>query len=167
MGMYPGGNIIRVTPTVIAGTTHNDDVMFDATAIPNATSSRGGVSKITGIFVVDKDNEAHDLDLVFLKTQVNLGDAGSAVDISDANLADNLIGALQQDQGDTSMAFVTSTVSYIGEFDATGAGTGALPMLIQSAGGSTDVYFSAIARQETAFGATNDLTFIFHIEYIS
>ena len=37
------------------------------------------------------------------------------------------------------------------------------PMLLQASDDSTSIYFSAIAREEIAFAATDDLTFVFHI----
>ena len=162
---FPGGNIIRVTPTVFVGTTDDGDVMFNAKEIPNAVSSRGGVSKLHAIYVIDKDNEAHNMDLVFLETATNLGTVDAAVSITDSDLAENLIASFNYDQSDSSIAFVNSTVSSFTEFDAAGP-AGILPLLLQAAGGSTSVYFSAIAREATDFAATNDLTFIFHIEYL-
>ena len=40
-----------------------------------------------------------------------------------------------------------------------------LPMLLQASDDSTSIYFSAIAKEEIAFAATDDLTFVFHIKY--
>ena len=52
--MYPGGNIITITPT-ISGTAYDaGDVLFLTTEIPNAVSSRGGVSKLLSVTMVKK-----------------------------------------------------------------------------------------------------------------
>ena len=78
--------IIRVTPTVIAGTTHDGDVMFNATEIPNAVIGNGGCSKLIGVSITDQDQENHNMDLIFMSVQTNLGTAGSAPNITDDDL---------------------------------------------------------------------------------
>ena len=72
-GIIRGANrkAIRVTPTVIAGTTGDNNVMFDATEISNAVISKGGCSKLLGITIIDKDGEQVDMDLIFMKVQTN------------------------------------------------------------------------------------------------
>jgi len=168
MGMYPGGNIIRVTPTVIAGTTEDNDVAFDATEIPNAVASRGGISELVGIYALDQDNESHDMDLVFMENQTNLGTAGSAVTITDDNAqAANIIGSLRLDWSDRVVSLVNSSLTSFGAHFGDAGATPSPYMLLKAAEGSTSVYFSAIMRAEAAWAATDDLDFIFHIKYIS
>ncbi len=169
--MFPGGTIVRVTPTVIAGTTHDNDVMFDATEIPRATSSRGGVSKLLGYTILNKDLENHDMDLVFMQKQTNIGTAGAAVDVSDANIsAAGLITVSKIDYGDQNSNLVNSSVvstfSNIGSTSDNQVWTFS-PCLLQAESGATSIYFTAVAREEMAFAATDDLEFIFHIEYLN
>ena len=168
MGTYPGGNVIRVRPTVIAGTTEDDDVAFDATEIPNAVSSRGGCSRLTGVTIVDKDGEAHDMDLYFMQVQTNFGTAGSASSITDANLqACKLLGMQEIVWANhASLVAQDSGTASIHSYGSVGGNQiHNMPLLLQAEGGSTSVYFTAIVRQEAAWAATDDLEFIFNIEY--
>ena len=168
--MFPGGTVIRVKPTVIAGTTHDNDVMFDATEIPNAVSNRGGVSKLVGMTIVNKDQESHDMELIFMQSQINFGTAGSATSITDANLASaGVLHAFPLDWSDgqvviaqdSGSAAVFSTSGLTGVNDKS-----YMPLLLQAAGGSTSVYFTAISAAEMDYAATDDLEFVFHIEYL-
>jgi len=174
MGTFPGGNIVRVTPTVIAGTTHDDDVMFNATEIPNAVSSRGGVSRLVGITIVDKDDEQHNYDIIFMQVQTNFGTAGAASDITDANLqAAKVIGALPITLADGISVFAQNSGTaniYTASSSLRGTqsnSTNTLPILLQAEGGSTSIYFTAIANgADIDYAATDDLEFVFHIEYL-
>ena len=172
MGMYPGGNIVRVTPTVIAGTTDQHDIMFDATEIPNAVASRGGISRLMAVYFIDVDNENHDMDLIFMDNQTNLGTVDAAASISDSDIkAANIIGGLKVDYSDNSID-LNSNQSLAGFYGGNAAGddigypTGPL-MLLKAAEGSTSVYFTGIAREAIAFASTSDLVVMFHLEYIS
>ena len=158
-------DIIRVTPTVIAGTTEANDVMFNATEIPNAVLGNGGISKLIGVTVTDQDNEAHDMDLVFMSVQTNLGTAGSAGSISDTDmLAADITSVLKLDWSDgaTAIGSNVSITTFSGQTDSSNFKQ--LPILLQANAGSTSVFFSAMAREEMAFAATDDLEFIFHIQ---
>ena len=168
MGMYPGGNVIYVTPTVVAGTTAVDDVMFNATEIPNVVASRGGLSKLIGIGMIDQDAEKHDMDLVFMQNQYNLGTADAGADISDDNLmAAKILGVIDCDWSTSQVNLASvSGLNYFANQNRANT-VQQLPMLLKAEEGSTSVYFSALAREEMAFEATDDLTFVFHIEYIS
>ena len=169
---YPGGNIIRVTPTVIAGQTDDNDAMFDATEIPNAVSNRGGVSKLVGITVIDKDQESAAMDIIFMQVQTNFGTAGSATNITDANLqAAKVIGAIDWQHTDGQVAFAqdsgsASIATSTGPTDSNSWNS--LPMLLKAEGGSTSVYFTAILNDASNadYAATDDLEFVFHIEYL-
>ena len=110
MGMYPGGNIIRIEPTLSTDAYAANDVMWDATEIPNAVSSRGSVSKLLSVSVlIDNPNDT-DIDLVFMLVQTNLGTindvAGSGSLWTDALAkAAKVIGTVQlnMNNGDTNL----------------------------------------------------------------
>ena len=167
MGMYPAGNVIYVTPTVIAGTTDVDDVMFATTEIPNAVSSRGGVSKLVGICMIDQDNEKHNMDLIFMQNQYNLGAPDSGADIDDDDLiAAKILGAIDCDWDKTGVNIASvSSLSYFAGVNRDNTAN-QMPMILKAEEGSTSVYFSAICKEEMAYAATDDLTFVFHIEYL-
>ena len=172
MGTYPGGNIIRVTPTVVAGETADNDVMFDAAEIPNAVSSRGGVSILKSITIIDNDAEEVDMDIIFMAVQTNFGTADSASSITDANLqASKVLGALPIDWSDGGCTFAqnsgsASICTFSGHTD--NAGGSQLPMLLKAEEGSTSIYFTAIVNDgsNADYSATDDLEFVFHVEYL-
>ena len=170
MGTYPGGNLVRVTPTVVVGQTADNDVMFNATEIPNAVSSRGGCSKLTNITIIENDAEQVDMDLFFMQVQTNFGTADAASDITDANLqAAKVIGAIGIDWSEISTTFAQDSGSAsIHNTSDTESAQGRLPLLVQAAGGSTSIYFTAIVRDSNNadYAATDDLEFVFHFEYL-
>ena len=166
MGMYPGGNIVRVTPTVVVGTTHVDDVTFATTEIPNAVPSREGTSILHSIGIIDYDNEKHDLDIIFMKNNVSIGSAGSAPSWSDSDIVDaKLIGGVDVDWD---IAKVSVSAAEMAFFSGTNrnANTQQLPMMVQGGSNSTSIYFTAITRAETDFAANNNLEFVFHFQYL-
>lgn len=169
---YPGGNLVRVTPTVVAGETANNDVMFDATEIPNAVSSRGGVSMLQGVTIIDKDGEQADFDVIFMQVQTNFGSADSASTITDGNLqASKVIGCLNIDWDDADIIFAQDSGNAT-IFSATGpvanASAHQLPLLVQAAEGETSIYFTAIVNttDNADWAATDDLEFVFHFQYL-
>ena len=163
---FPGGNIVRVTPTVIAGTTAVDDVVFATTEIPNAVSSRGGVSLLHAIGIIDYDKENHNIDLIFMRNNVSIGAADSAAAWSDSDIVDaEVIGGVDVDWD---VAKVDLTAANMAFFSGTNrnANTQQLPMMIQATEGSTSAYFTAIAKEEIAYAATTNLEFVFHLQYL-
>ena len=166
------GKVIRVTPSVLAGATDDNDVMFAAPAeIPNAVSQKGGTSRLIAMTIVDYDAEAHDMDIFFSqKNEVALGTQDGAVDISDVNLSkQGVLGAITVNWGESAVGLIGSSMVTVGP-SSTVAGTNTsnqvpLPMLLQAQSDSTSVYFQGIAREAADWAATGNLEFIFHIEY--
>ena len=155
--------IIRVNPTVIAGTTQDNDVMFDNVEIPNAVKGNGGCSKLLAVYVIDTDNENHDMDLIFMSTNTALGTAGSAANISDADaLATNMCGVISLDFTDRQCSLGGSTIT--GFSDGAVGTVPSIPMLLQAEDNSTSVFMGGIAREEMAFAATNNVQIILHIQ---
>ena len=170
--MYPGGNLVRVTPTVVAGETADDDIMFDATEIPNAVSSRGGVSLLRNMTIIDKDAENVDMDIIFMQVQTNFGTADSAPSITDANLqAAKVIGSIRIDWSDAAVGFAQDSGNAQIYHSAGASGSNLIdnfPMLVQAAEGDTSIYFTAIVSDtnNADFAATDDLEFVFGFEYL-
>ena len=155
--------IIRVNPTVIAGTTQDNDVMFDNVEIPNAVKGNGGCSKLLAVYVIDTDNENHDMDLIFMSTNTALGTAGSGANISDADaLATNMCGVISLDFTDRQCSLGGSTIT--GFSDGAVGTVPSIPMLLQAEDNSTSVFMGGIAREEMAFAATNNVQIILHIQ---
>ena len=159
--MYPGGNIIRVTPTLVIGspTAFGDgDVLLNLTEIPNATSSRGGLSRLHNISITNYDAESVVMQILFFQTNAggDLGTENAQVSISDANFrANKPLGWWETNNGDW--------------FDI-GSSADSSAMIYSGTANDNDPtisYFAAIAQDTPTFAATNDLEFCFHIEYLS
>ena len=163
---FPGGNIVRVTPTLDTNAYGDNEVLFDATEIPNAVSNRGGVSKLIAISITSQHTDQIDLDIVFMQVQKNLGTRNAAIDISDVNLeAAKVIGAIRVDGSDVVVGLNTNIIFTFTDTHGDNMKS-QLPLLLQAEGGSTSVYFSAILRDQTPTYAVDDLDFAFHIEYL-
>ena len=170
--MYPGGNIIRVTPTLDTSTYDANDVLFASTEIPNAVSSRGGVSKLLGVTILNKDDAANDMNLVFTEKQVDLGTVGAAVGSGSLwtnalAVSAKLIGILQIDHSDSDIDLINNLVwSSFKSGPADNIAGNNLPMLLKADEGSTSVYFSGVSIG-TPTTATDSYEYIFHVEYLS
>tara|TARA_R110000824_G_C14911333_1_gene646651 strand:+ start:48 stop:611 length:564 start_codon:yes stop_codon:yes gene_type:complete len=162
------GKIVRVTPTIVAGTTDNNDVAWNATEIPNAVPVPGGTSRLIAITLFDEDVENHDMDIVFTQNDdYELGTVNAAPDISDVNFERvSPIGVVRVNWSEHTIPIATGQGILTLSGNSLGSTTLApLPMLLQADVGSTSVYFHGIAREEIAWAATNDLKIAFHIEY--
>ena len=170
--MYPGGNVIRVTPTLDAGTAYAaNDVLFASTEIPNSVSSRGGVSKLLRVELYNHKDTTCDMDIIFTQNQADLGTVNSAV--ASGSLwtealvkSSKFLAAMVMDVGDTEIDLInglTSSAQYAGSATINNLSNG---ILLQASGGSTSVYFSGVDRTGSIDFGADDLEFIFHIEYL-
>ena len=162
------GKVIRVTPTIPIGspTAFGDgDAMTETLVeIPNATEYEGGVSLLRNISIFNKDNEDCGIEVIFFENNSTsaFGTANAAPDITDANaLANNPLGTTSIVAADQNQAGVWSI------------GTSGLltddhinPLMLQSASGSTSVYFAIVSRDTATLASTTDITLIFSIEYL-
>ena len=166
--MYPGGNIIRVTPTILTAAYSAGEALFDATEIPNAVSYRGGVSRLIGVSMLSlHDDAVEDVGLVFMENEQNLGTVGAAVDLTDANaVAANIISGCvlngSDNTQDLGVCRLYSTIAYTGN----SAISTFSPMLLQAAPGSTSVYVTAACLGGTATYAADSLQLVLHIEFL-
>lgn len=165
--MYPGGIIARVTPTLHGASSTDDDVLFQTTEIPNAVSSKGGISKLVSMNFTCKQALALNIDLVLMEvdTDWNDGTLGNALNISDADLvACKPLGIIQWDgapvtlNGNEMNMFTNNAVA--------SNAPGQLPMMLKASSGSRSVYFTAIDRDGGDTFVDGDLTFTFGIEYL-
>ena len=173
-GNKRSGTIVRVKPTLLTAQTDDDDVMFNATEIPNAVRTQGGLSKLRGITVLDNNQRSAAMNIFFMQVQTNFGTQGSNPNITDANLSTaKVIGAIDwahtdgqcvisQDSGSASIS------TSMGQSD--NSTWRSLPMLLQAENNSTSVYFTATLNMadnsNKTYPAVDTLEFIFHIEYL-
>ena len=165
------GKIIRVTPTLDAGTAYaQHDVLFNSTEIPNAVRVKGGCSRLVRAYLHNHKDASFNFDLVFTGKQANLGTINEHVGhgslwTETLAKASEVIGFLENESGDNDINLINSQLVHINH-DAGDAHVGDFPMLWQAASDSTSIYFAGIDRTGgTDFGA-DDLEFVFHIEYL-
>ena len=169
--MFPGGNIIRVRPTLSTNAYAQGDVLFVETEIPNAVSSRGGVAILEAAYVLDlADDGGNDATIIFSeKNTTAIGTINETADISAENFAANdIIGVaiIDASAGSTGTKIDNLRMNPImpitGEQEQSSA-----PLILKAADGSTSVYFSGILTSGTTpIFAADDLQFIFHIKYL-
>ena len=165
---YSKYSIIRVTPTMDAGTAYaSGDVLFNSTEIPNAVIGKGGCCRLVAAFLNNHKDSSFNFDLVFTEKQVNLGTRNDAVgsgSLWTESLAKGagVCGFLETEAGDNDINLINSQLV---KLHADTAHTiGHFPMLLQAADDSTSVYLSAIDRTGGIDFGADDLEFIFHIE---
>ena len=174
MAITPGGlqrTQIVVTPTLTTSAIGAGDVLTNSKEIPNAVLVPGGCSLLRGITLVDYDDDAIDLTLVFTQNSATMGTVNAVPNISAANIVTaNVLSAVtldrsdvdQVDIGNARVAMFTEAAGG-GSTDDTSTGSGFIPVFLQAASKSTSVYFSIITAANT-WGAS-DLEFHFNIEY--
>ena len=159
-------SVIRVTPTLDTSAYGDNEVLFNATEIPNAVLGNGGCSKLISVSIVSQNTTMVDMDIVFMQVTKNLGTINAAVDISDANLeAAKMLGYVSLDGSNSGISLVNS-ILYTTAAGAEGTTQldRSFPILLQAESNSTSIYFSAILRDQTPTYAADDLDFVFHIE---
>ena len=171
MGTFPGGNIIRVTPTLSTDAYAEGDVLFAATEIPNAVSNRGGTSFLVGMTVVDYGDVADsDIFYTFAEKNTDLGTVNATADISDADFkASKPTGFLVQDADQATTGAYIDNARMHTIFAGAGTSDGApgVFMMLKADGGSTSVYISGILKSGTTpTYAADGIELIFHIKYL-
>lgn len=161
--------VIRVTPTLSTDAYADHDVFFATTEIPNAVLGLGGTSKLIGITILNEDDVAQNLDIVFMQVDKDLGTINASV--GSGSLWTNALAKAAKVLGIVKVKWTDNTVDLINNLvhttragDASTNGEG-FPMLLQAEGDSTSVYFAAVSRSGTPTTAADDYEFIFHIEY--
>ena len=160
--------IIRVTPTLDTSAYDVDDVLFTATAIPNAVLGNGGCSKLLAMYVLDKsDYDGADIEFYFSeKNTTNLGTINATANISNSNFkANNFIGYNKLDADQAQSGNNVDNVRCHQVFSSAGEGENVSPlMLLQADSTSTSVYVQGIITAGTPTYAADSLELIFHIE---
>ena len=132
------------------------EVLADTQEIANAVRVNAGTGIVQSVIVLDKDDQAGALDIVFLKTNVSLGTENSAVSITDAN-ADEIQGIVKVGAADY-VDLVNSQLATKLPGDPNGAGFG-----VQADTGATSLFVGAISRDAktyTASGITLKITIL-------
>jgi len=160
--------VIRVTPTLSTDAYADNDVFFNATAIPNAVIGNGGCSKLIGLSVLNEDDVAHDFDIVFMQKSTDLGTINDAVGSNSKwtnalAKAAGVLGVIKIDWSDNVVDMINNLLFTAKAGDQTGNGEG-FPMLLQAEDDSSSVYMAAVSRGGTPTVAADDYEIILHIE---
>jgi hypothetical protein len=175
-GSQKKGTIERVTVASSATAFASGDVMCLSTEIPNATRIQGGLSRIVNVLVLDEsatiDSTDGSFQCILTGKQTNLiaalspGSSGGPDWDDAAAKAANILGYLERRDLDAQCDLVSVS---LGMMSTVFTGTLAVTqqgMLIKSESDSTSIYFSLVARDAIDLAAADDLTLVFHIEYL-
>ena len=161
--------ILRVTPTLDTNAYAQGDVLFTATAIPNAVRGDGGCSKLLAMYVVDQaDGSDNDIMFVFSEGSTALGTINATANISDGDLeALNICGIAFNDGSAASTGAHIDTARIHQVLPASVSEESAFQtQLLQAAAGTTSVYVQGILTgTSTPTYAADDIDLIFHIQY--
>ena len=161
--------VIRVIPTLSTDAYTSNDVLFTTTEIPNAVLGNGGASKLLGVTLLNTDDAANDIDLVFMKVDKDLGTINEAVGSGSLwtnalATAAKVLGIMQIDHSDNDVDLVNNLAWSSFKSGPSEANSGNnLPMLLQAESDSTSVYFAGVSRGGPTTPA-DGYEFIFHIE---
>lgn len=171
MGMYPGGNVVTVIPTIATSSSSSGDVLCLTTEIPHAIGSRGSASLLKSISIYNHKDTTCDFDIVFMKNKVDMTDAaGSAVGNNSTwteALAKSagVLGHLEIDVSDSEINLINGLM-YSSSNVNSAHGTKPLDMVITADSGSTSIYFAVIDRTGSISFGDNDLEFVFGFQYL-
>ena len=159
---------IRITPTLDTSAYADNDVFFNSTEIPSAVLGNGGASKLIGITILNEDDVAHDIDLIFMQKSTDLGTINEAVG-SNSKWTNALakqagvLGVVTIDWSTSTSDFVNNLIFSTSEANASGKAAN-LPMMLQAEDDSNSVYVAAVSRGGTPTTAADDYEIILHIE---
>ena len=157
--------IIWVTPTLDTNAYAQGDVLFVATAIPNAVIGSKGCSKLIAAYCLSLvHGNADDIDVYFTEGSTALGTINATANIADGDIeAIGLCGLMKVD-ADVGVTSLLDT-SKVNQLINLNGALASQPILLQAASGSTSVYFQAVITSATTptYDA-DDLDFIFHIQ---
>jgi len=136
-------DIIEITLSLDTGGAYADgDVLAATQEIANAVRVNAGTGILHSIIVLDKDDQAQALDLVFLQTNVGIGTENSAVSVTDSN-TEEILGVVEVGSND----YVDLVASQI----VTKSNVG---IVLEAAAGSTSLYVAAISRGTGTYTAS-------------
>ena len=161
-------SVIRVTPTLDTSAYADDDVFFNSTEIPSAVIGNGGYSKVIGITILNEDDVAHDIDIIFMQKSTDLGTINDAVG-SNSKWTNALakqagvLGVVTIDWSLSNANMVNNLIFTTANANPSAKSEG-LPLLLQAESNSTSVFMAAVSRGGTPTVAADDYEIILHIE---
>ena len=166
MGMYPGGNLVKLSPSdLVAAAYTAQDVIFAKAELKNVVPSRGGCSLLkTVTMFVEGGATDDDLILLFFDNDTDLGEPAAApsTDITaDEFRSASCIGAIKWD-GSTATDVGTGLLytSHDSDFRS-------VPIFIKAEEGKTSIWVACIQYAGTLdLTDTDSITCTFGFEYL-
>ena len=157
MGMYPGGNIIKIQPTVDTAAYGNTDVIFDKQELKNIVPSRGGCSLLHHVSIAtDAGDSTDDFAVMFFDNDTGIGAAQQAatsgITVAEFQAA-GFIGAITWDGGNNAFSCGATYIYHPGQQNNPNGVPNLMPMCLKAAEGKTSIWVSLIS-----IGGTLDLT---------
>jgi hypothetical protein len=172
MDMYPGGNLIKLSPSDLTATAYTEgDVIFAKAELKNAVPSRGGCSMLRTVTAfVEGAVDADDLTLLFFDNSTGLGEpaADPASDITaDEFRTASCIGGVNLN-GNNAFGAIANGILYTGASKLDGSNAHTLPPLfVKAAEGQTSIWVACVQLSGTLdLTDTDSMTLTFGFEYI-
>jgi len=161
-------SVIRVSPTLDTSAYADNDIFFNSTEIPSAVIGNGGASKLVGITILNEDDSAHDIDIIFMQKSTDLGTINEAVGSNSkwTNVlakGAGVLGVVRVDWSAGTSDFVNNLIYSSSSANPSGK-SATLPILLQAEDDSNSVYMAAVSRGGTPTTAADDYEIILHIE---
>ena len=174
MGMYPGGNVIKITPTIVADDNADNDVAFNWVELKSASISKGIATKLQSISMYDADDSASGLEFVFCRGSFTGGVTSAPTTAQ--NLQDGAAGSAVVDMdGDEGQAIQVCASVLVAKSSAKGdlvssyiITSSDLNLIMQPNPDSTSLFVAAIWRDDPdSTGGTDTLDCYFGFENLS
>lgn len=162
------GVVIRVQPTLETSEYAVGDVLFAPIELPKAVRTKGGISLIRNMFIIDKEKQAQDYEIFLFEKSTSLGTVNATANISnDDFVTGNLLGMYYVDTDQSDSASLDNVlVSQVHNTDQARPAT-FNPTILQASSDSTSVYLTATCLGGTGTYAADSLNFVLHVEYLS
>ena len=160
--MYPGGNVIKITPTLVDDDNADNDVAFNWTELKSVSNSRGAATHFKGITMYDADDSAAGMEFVFCRGSYS-SSGGTSAPTTAQNLQDGADGSAAIDMtGAEGQAIQICGALNVAKSAAKGDLIGssvisaAADFLMQPNPDSTSLFISGIWRDDPAATASTD-----------
>lgn len=135
-----GGQVTYIDVTLTCDTSilAVGDVIADSQLVAGVVRANDANGVLHSVCIIDIDDQAQAVDLVFMRTSTSLGTENAAISISAANLAAGLIGVVS-----------VAAADYDDFINAQAATLTNLGLAIDPVAGADDIYIGAVCRSGT------------------
>jgi len=133
--------LIDVTMALDTNVYADGDVLTATAEIPNAVLNNGGAGIIHSLALLDKDDQAGALDIVFMRTNKSLGTVNDPVSISAADAAE-ILGIVS-----------ITAAEYKDLVNSQFVSVGIVGLVFEAGAGSTSFFVSMISRDAKTYTA--------------